>query len=1074
MKKTTKKYTGHVPELSSKVCAAIYALLCSYSSIATAAPQGGTVTSGSATIGQAGSVTRIDQSTQRASINWQGFGIAAGETVNFNQPNASAITLNRVVGNERSVIEGALNANGKVFLINSNGVLFTRGSSVNTAGLVASTLNLSDADFNAGRYVFSGNGGSGSVINMGTLTAAPGGYVALLGRSVSNQGVIVATKGTVALGSGEKISLNFNGDSLVSLSIDEGALGALVENKGAIQADGGTVILTAKAADELLGSQVNNTGIVQARTMDDLKGRIVLRADGGTANVGGTLDASSPATGGGGTVETSGRSVRVSDDAVITTKAANSDTGTWTLASDAFTIGAGANISGAQLGRQLGSNNVVISSRGGNGTDGHLYVGQGVNWSANTALTLSAANDVRIDAPITATGASAGLNLNFGSGGDYRIDMSKGASVTLSGADATLAMNGQAYTLIHSMSDLERIDDAGGVAAGRYALAGNLDASGKTYDSTVVSVLSGTLAGLGHTIGNLTILEPLSASGNVVASGLIGSAQNGSRIRDIGLSNVNVSAFARAGALAGENMGTISQAWASGAVTGSDRIGGLVGFNTGTIERSYSDASVSGWSRYEGISNIGGLVGQNFGVTSRISDSHATGNVSAFNAFEKSNSNIGGLVGFNLSGTISNSYASGLVSVSDNGLSVGGLVGMNSTFAFPGAEPALIMNSHASGNVTGGQGNVGGLVGSNNANSRIVDSYATGNVTGGPVVLPGGSENYGGLVGLNSGGTISGSHATGMVTTSSGIAGGLVGSSGGENASISNSYSTGDVKGGAGSTVGGLVGQNSAGSTISGSRASGDATGESAGGLVGGNSGDITGSSASGNVTGSYAAGGLVGQHGGGTIRDSIASGRVSGGDYFTGGLVGRMTGGNIDNSHATGSITSTGGATGGVVGENSGTGTITNSTYRDLEAEAAAQAAAEAAARAAAAAQAAAEAAARASSEAAAQAAAEAQAAAVAAAQAAARAAALQERAQTGSRLAAAATSEAQRQPERPAVQTTASLTQRAAALADNIVFADRRSFSANVERIEIDGKVFELEDEGAKAPAAQPSTPR
>ncbi|WP_412179929.1 hypothetical protein, partial [Variovorax paradoxus] len=90
------------------------------------------------------------------------------------------------------------------------------------------------------------------------------------------------------------------------------------------------------------------------------------------------------------------------------------------------------------------------------------------------------------------------------------------------------------------------------------------------------------------------------------------------------------------------------------------------------------------------------------------------------------------------------------------------------------------------------------------------------------------------------------------------------------------------------------------------------------------------------------------------------------------------------------------------------------------------------------------------------------------------ARAAALQERAQTGSRLAAAATSEAQRQPERPATQTTAGFTQRAAALADNIVFADRRSFSANVERIEIDGKVFELEDEGAKAPAAPPSTPR
>ncbi len=1082
MKRLTKKSRRPHFELNSKVCAAIYALLCSYSFPGMAAPQGGTVTSGSATIGQMGSVTRIDQSTQRASINWQGFGIAAGETVNFNQPNASAITLNRVVGNERSVIEGALNANGKVFLVNSNGVLFTRGSSVNTAGLVASTLDISDADFNAGRFVFRGNGGSGSVINMGTLTAAQGGYVALLGRSVSNQGVIVATKGTVALGSGEKISLNFNGDSLVSLSIDEGTLGALVENKGAIQADGGTVILTAKAADDLLGSQVNNTGIVQARTMDDLKGRIALRADGGTVDVGGTLDASSPATGGGGTVETSGRSVRVSDDAVVTTQAANGDTGTWTLASDAFTVGAGANISGAQLGRQLGRNNVAISSTGGNGADGHLYIEQAVNWSANTALTLTAANDVRIDAPIAATGARAGLKLNYG--GDYRIDGGQGASVTLSGADATLAMNGQAYTLIHSMSDLEKIDDAGGVAAGRYALAGNLDAAGKTYGSAVVSSLSGTLAGLGHTISNLRIIEPVHDDYLQTPVGLVGTAQVGSAIRDIGLLGVDVSGYGRVGGLVGENFGgAISRAYVTGKVQGVVNVGGLVGYNgsgfnletgefivgNGIVSDSFSTAAVTASTRYAGgFSYIGGLVGRNFGATYKILRSSATGDVSVVTDTSTGllNGNIGGLVGGNLNGAIEDSHATGNVSVSDNTSSVGGLVGINS------GATAVVTNSHATGNVKGGDSNVGGLAGQNLGGARIVDSYASGNVTGG---ASNASQNIGGLVGWNNGSTISGSHASGTVTASGASAGGLVGSNGGPDASITNSYATGDVNGGPVSAgVGGLVGSNSG--TISGSHATGNVRGEIAGGLVGGNAGLITDSFSSGNVFGSYAAGGLVGQMDGGSILDSRASGNVTGGaDYdFTGGLVGRMQGGDIDNSHATGSIIHGNDTTGRLIGNNTGSGTITNSTYRDAAAEAAAQAAAEAAARAAAAAQAAAEAAARASSEAAAQAAAEAQAAAVAAAQAAARAAALQERAQTGSRLAAAATSEAQRQPERPATQTTAGFTQRAAALADNIVFADRRSFSANVERIEIDGKVFELEDEGAKAPAAPPSTPR
>jgi len=119
-----------------------------------AAPTGGSVTSGTASIDQSGAVTNINQSSNRATINWQGFSVGQGETVNFNQPSASSITLNRVIGNEQSFIQGAVNANGQVFIINSNGVLFAPGSQVNTGGLVASTLDITDADFQAGRYAF--------------------------------------------------------------------------------------------------------------------------------------------------------------------------------------------------------------------------------------------------------------------------------------------------------------------------------------------------------------------------------------------------------------------------------------------------------------------------------------------------------------------------------------------------------------------------------------------------------------------------------------------------------------------------------------------------------------------------------------------------------------------------------------------------------------------------------------------------------------------------------------------------------------------------------------------------------
>ena len=156
------------------------ALLWLYGLLATpalAAPTGGVVTSGAAAIVQSGNTTNINQSTNKASINWQTFSIAPAETVDFNQPSIYAITLNRVVGNESSIIQGALNATGRVYLINSNGILFTKGSSVNTSGFLASTLNITDADFNAGNYVFNANGSLGSVVNQGTITANNGGYV---------------------------------------------------------------------------------------------------------------------------------------------------------------------------------------------------------------------------------------------------------------------------------------------------------------------------------------------------------------------------------------------------------------------------------------------------------------------------------------------------------------------------------------------------------------------------------------------------------------------------------------------------------------------------------------------------------------------------------------------------------------------------------------------------------------------------------------------------------------------------------------------------------------------------------
>ena len=180
-----------------------------------ALPTDGQVTAGSAIINQAGSVMTIQQQTALAAINWQSFGIAAHEAVRFFQPGANSIALNRVIGSNPSAIFGKLSANGKVFLVNQNGVYFAPGAQVNVGGLVATTLSITDADFMAGRYAFANQGSSGSVINQGQIVAENQGLVALLAPEVKNEGIIVAKKGSVILGAGNQATLDFNGDGKV-------------------------------------------------------------------------------------------------------------------------------------------------------------------------------------------------------------------------------------------------------------------------------------------------------------------------------------------------------------------------------------------------------------------------------------------------------------------------------------------------------------------------------------------------------------------------------------------------------------------------------------------------------------------------------------------------------------------------------------------------------------------------------------------------------------------------------------------------------------------------------------------
>lgn len=286
--------------------------------IALALPQGESVAAGEVGISRPSTSSLLIQQRSRAGIvNWGGFSIDRGERVQIQQPQASSVLLNRVVGSDASRIFGQLSANGKVFLLNPNGVLFGVGSQVSVGSMVASTLSISDEDFLAGRYRFAGSGGA--VANEGRISAAERGTVALLGGSVRNDGHIEARLGTVALAAGSEMTLDLAGDGLSRIVVSQAAIDAQVANGGAIVADGGAVLMTASAVEAMVGDTVSHSGLIRARSLVEREGRIVLDGGGaGTTIVSGTVDASGDAPAArGGEVRLLGRQVGVTGSAVV-------------------------------------------------------------------------------------------------------------------------------------------------------------------------------------------------------------------------------------------------------------------------------------------------------------------------------------------------------------------------------------------------------------------------------------------------------------------------------------------------------------------------------------------------------------------------------------------------------------------------------------------------------------------------------------------------------------------------------------------------------------------------------------
>jgi len=284
--------------------ATVIALLFCFPVFLFALPEGEQVVAGSAQFDRSEvNALTINTPSEKLIVNYNSFNIAQAEAVRFNQPSASAVALNRVTGGDPSAILGTLSANGQVFIVNPNGILFGPESRVDVAGLVASTMNIADEDFLNGNYVFSQEGKGGFIINAGSITAQPGGFVVLLGQAVENKALIQADFGTVALASGKKATLSLENDSLISVVVDEAVetevfgpdgvkMDSAVKNSGSILAQGGKVILTARILNRVFDYAINNTGLVQVTSLTrDAQGVLELVAEGAPVVNSGTLAA---------------------------------------------------------------------------------------------------------------------------------------------------------------------------------------------------------------------------------------------------------------------------------------------------------------------------------------------------------------------------------------------------------------------------------------------------------------------------------------------------------------------------------------------------------------------------------------------------------------------------------------------------------------------------------------------------------------------------------------------------------------------------------------------------------------
>ncbi|HVE44997.1 MAG TPA: filamentous hemagglutinin N-terminal domain-containing protein [Gammaproteobacteria bacterium] len=488
-----------------------------------ALPQGGVVSGGNVTISNPNATTtQINQASQKGIVDWQSYNVGSAEHVNYQQPNASSITLNRInPNNGPAQIYGSITANGQVWLVNPAGVWFGPTAHVDVAGLVASTANIRNEDFMAGQYHFTQSPDwHGAVINEGYIKTSQAGIVALVGSGVVNNGYIESQMGTVVLAAGSEFTVNFSGNELVSFTVDKEVMHPALDqngqplkdgirNSGMISAPGGKVLVTAKTASQILDHAINMSGVIEAKAVGEQGGEIILGATGADVRIAGKLIASGMNAGEkGGKIRAIGNQINIVDNAII----------------DASGYAGGGEI--LIGGDAHGANPLIMNATSVYFGPGAIATADAISFGDGGKVVIWADNDTYFYGSISARGGAAGGNGGWvETSGKMYLDVA-GAHVN------TLAPKGLTGTWLLDPTNIYiATNQASATAAGMVGtnnsasteVGGTFAATGAVQDSLLTlsslqtalnttGVIVSTDNASGTGVGNITVVDAINAT----------------------------------------------------------------------------------------------------------------------------------------------------------------------------------------------------------------------------------------------------------------------------------------------------------------------------------------------------------------------------------------------------------------------------------------------------------------------------------------------------------------------------------------------------------------------------------